>query len=402
MTTTLQKIPLRQVSDVKGLLMNDQARQQLAMVAAAHMKPERMMRLVANAVRTTPKLGECEPMSLLGALMTCASLGLEPNTVLGHAYLIPFKNNRKGVTEVQIVIGYKGLIDLARRSGHITSLSAGVHYSDDELWDYEDGTDARLRHRPGPQEGDKMHAWAVAKFREGGFAMVAMPWHKVMKIRDGSQGWQTAVKFGSKEKSPWFTHEDEMAAKTAVRALSKMLPLSTEFADAMQVDEAKVDHRAFALDPTRGITIEGEAIEEEQSTSDTNVQDHGSEAEKPAPAEKAEAKAAPAAERKAAPKAEEKPKEKAAEKAQQKATERKPDPEPESDAAAPEEAAIPVEVERIVGRVLEEFDSNASVAGDVEAILEFYGEQLEMIRDAYPAAYAKVTAAADEARERLA
>ena len=146
----LNQAPLRQVDNVKGLLMNAQARDQLAAVAAKHMNPERMMRVVANAIRTTPKLGQCEPMSFLGALMQCASLGLEPNTILGHAYMIPFENRRKGVVEVQVVVGYKGLIDLARRSGHITSLSANIHYSDDELWIYEEGTEAQLRHRPGP------------------------------------------------------------------------------------------------------------------------------------------------------------------------------------------------------------------------------------------------------------
>jgi recombination protein RecT len=150
------------------------------------MKPERMMRLMANAIRTTPKLGECDPMSLLGGLMTCAGLGLEPNTIMGHAYLIPFKNNRKGITEVQLVVGYKGLIDLARRSGHITSISANIHYSDDDVWEYEEGTEARLRHIPGAQEGDKRHAYAIAKFRDGGHAYVVLPWAKVMKIRNGS------------------------------------------------------------------------------------------------------------------------------------------------------------------------------------------------------------------------
>lgn len=259
----LLKTPLRQVGNVKDLLMNEGARNQLAMVSAAHMKPERMMRVVANAIRTTPKLGQCEPMSFLGALMQCAALGLEPNTVLGHAYLIPFDNRRKGVTEVQVVVGYKGLIDLARRSGHITSISANIHYSDDELWEYEEGTEATLRHRPGAQEGDKLHAYAIAKFKDGGHAYVVLPWKHVLKIRDGSQGWQSAVRFGKTKEHPWHTHEDAMAMKTAVRALSKYLPLSVEFADAISVDEKQADYRAFAMDPTGGVTIEGDAGESE-------------------------------------------------------------------------------------------------------------------------------------------
>ena len=274
MSTAIEKIktkPLTQITNVKELLWNDAAKIQLQQVAAAHMKPERMMRLMANAIRTTPKLGECDPMSLLGGLMTCAGLGLEPNTLMGHAYLIPFKNNRKKITEVQLVVGYKGLIDLARRSGHITSISANIHYSDDEVWEYEEGTEARLRHIPGAQEGDKRHAYAIAKFRDGGHAYVVLPWAKVMKIRDGSQGWQTAVKFGATDRNPWKSHEDEMAKKTAIRALAKYLPLSVEFRDALTVDGGKADFAAFAMNPADQLdatpddednrTIDGEATD---------------------------------------------------------------------------------------------------------------------------------------------
>lgn len=304
MSTAIEKIktkPLTQVTNVKELLWNDAAKTQLQHVAAAHMKPERMMRLMANAIRTTPKLGECDPMSLLGGLMTCAGLGLEPNTIMGHAYLIPFKNNRKGITEVQLVVGYKGLIDLARRSGHITSISANIHYSDDDLWDYEEGTDARLRHVPGAQEGDKLHSYAIAKFRDGGYASVVLPWAKVMKIRDGSQGWQTAVRYNSKDKSPWWTHEDEMAKKTAIRALAKYLPLSVEFRDALTVDGGKADFAAFAINPADqldatpddddGRTIDGQAttIEDVDAEQDEAPVDEDQPAEKkPAATPKAE------------------------------------------------------------------------------------------------------------------
>lgn len=265
MSSAVQQVakkPLTQVQSVKELLFNDQAKGQLAAVAAKHMNPERMMRVVANAIRTTPKLQQCEPMSFLGALMQTAALGLEPNTILGQAYMIPFENKRKGITEVQVVVGYKGLIDLARRSGHITSLSANIHYSDDELWIYEEGTEAQLRHRPGPMRGEKLHAYAIAKFKDGGHAYVVLPWAKVLEIRDGSQGYQTAKRYGKLADAPWVKHEDEMAKKTAVRALAKYLPLSVEFMDAMQIDESKMDYRGFAFDPEHGVSPEeGDFIE---------------------------------------------------------------------------------------------------------------------------------------------
>lgn len=268
MNQAIAKTPLTQVSSVKQLLVNDNAKAQLAAVAARHMNPERLMRVTANAIRTTPKLQECDPISFLGALMQCAALGLEPNTVMGFAYMIPFKNNKKGITEVQLVVGYRGLIDLARRSGHITTISAHIHYSDDIEWVYQEGSDPKLIHVPGDQEGQPLHAYAIAQFRDGGFAQIVLPWKQVMKIRDGSQGWQTAVKFGSTKNSPWFTHEAAMAKKTAIRALAKYLPLSVEFQDAIQIDKDggnHVDYASFAMNPEQGgPIIEGEAVDQDE------------------------------------------------------------------------------------------------------------------------------------------
>ncbi len=281
--SVLKDVPLRQVQSVKDLLISKQAGQQLAAVAARHMNPERMMRVVANAIRTTPKLQQCEPISFLGALMQCASLGLEPNTILGHAYLIPFdktidrnKPTERKITEVQLVVGYKGLIDLARRSGHITSIHAGIHYSDDALtgglWEYEEGTEAKLRHRNGDMAGQKKHAYAIAKFKDGCHAYVVLPWAHVMRIRDGSQGYQTAKKFGKLKDTPWVAHEDAMAKKTAIRALAKYLPLSVEFADAMTVDEQSLNYRSFAMDPTQGLLPDADQPEDEDQDAGTMIE----------------------------------------------------------------------------------------------------------------------------------
>ena len=264
------KIALRQVQTVKQLLVNDQARDQLAAVAAKHMNPERMMRVVANAIRTTPKLSACEPMSFLGALMNCAALGLEPNTPLGHAYLIPFDNKKKDVTEVQVVIGYKGFMDLARRSGQIQSIEADVVYDDDEMWSFEYGSDMHLRHKPGPRRGRKIAAYCHVKLPDGQ-AFVVLPWDAVLRNRDQhSQGWKTAVRYGKQAEHPWATHEDAMAAKTAVRALANRgeLPLSIEFMTALEQDDTPADYRGFAMDPTAGVTIDGEVVDDEGAEPD--------------------------------------------------------------------------------------------------------------------------------------
>ena len=77
--------------------------------------PERFTRMVFTALSSNPTLQECTPQSFLGAMMQSAQLGLEPNTPIGQAYLIPYRNH--GRQECQFQLGYKGLIDLAYRSG---------------------------------------------------------------------------------------------------------------------------------------------------------------------------------------------------------------------------------------------------------------------------------------------
>ena len=103
--------------------------------------PERFTRMVLSALSTNPKLGECTPRSFLAAMMAAAQLGLEPNTPLGQAYLIPYGNN------CQFQLGYKGLIDLAYRSGEVEVIQAHVVYENDEFT-CEYGLEPKLTHKP--------------------------------------------------------------------------------------------------------------------------------------------------------------------------------------------------------------------------------------------------------------
>jgi recombination protein RecT len=383
--SVLKDVPLRQVQSVKDLLISRQAGQQLAAVAARHMNPERMMRVVANAIRTTPKLQQCEPISFLGALMQCASLGLEPNTILGHAYLIPFdktldrgKSTERKITEVQLVVGYKGLIDLARRSGHITSIHAGIHYSDDAttggLWEYEEGTEAKLRHRNGDMAGKKQHAYAIAKFKDGGHAYVVLPWSHVMRIRDGSQGYQTAKKYNKLKDTPWVAHEDAMAKKTAIRALAKYLPLSVEFADAMTVDEQSLNYRSFAMDPTQGLLPEPDPAEEDQDAAGDVVEGAAEVAGKSVLDTAKENAARDAA------KTEQKP-----EQAETVADA------PKKEAAATtkaDDAEAAEQRARLVDTILS--DLIEAGKGNTKGVLEMYSDQLDIIQDADPDAMERI------------
>ena len=93
--------------------------------------PERFTRMALSAINNTPKLAECSPMSFIAALMNAAQLGLEPNTPLGQAYLIPYKN--KGNLECQFQIGYRGMIDLAYRNERMQSIEAHTVYENDDF-----------------------------------------------------------------------------------------------------------------------------------------------------------------------------------------------------------------------------------------------------------------------------
>lgn len=208
----------------------------LAAVLPKHVGADRMLKIALGALRTTPKLMQARTDTLLGAIIQCAQLGLEPNTPLGHAYLIPFENRTKGITEVQIVFGYKGLIDLARRSGQIVSIAAHEVRERDHF-EYEYGLDEKLVHRPEIGErGDVIAFYAVAKLVGGGYAFEVMSKADVITIRNASQGWQQAVRYKKEDKSPWGAHFVEMGRKTVLRRLFKFLPVSIELAIASTLD----------------------------------------------------------------------------------------------------------------------------------------------------------------------
>lgn len=221
----------------------EQKKGEIAKMLPKHLNAERLLKVAQIAATTTPALAECDVASLIGAIGQCAQMGLEPNTVLGHAYLIPFNTKRKDgngnerwVKSVQVVIGYKGLIDLARRSGQIESIAAHEVCSNDEF-DLVYGLNEDLTHRPNwGDRGDVIGFYAIAKLKGGGHAFEFMHVNDVLDIRDASQGWQQAVKYKSTDRSPWQTHFIEMGRKTAIRRLAKYLPLSIEFQTAVAMD----------------------------------------------------------------------------------------------------------------------------------------------------------------------
>lgn len=194
--------------------------------------PERFTRIVLSAISTNPKLGECTPTSFLGAMMTAAQLGCEPNTPLGQAYLIPRWNGKKKAMECQFQIGYKGLIDLAYRSGQVSMISAQVVHSNDEF-EYELGLNPILRHKPAiSNRGEPIYVYATFRTVDGGYGFECM---SIDDVREHAKKFSDSVKNGSF--SPWVSNFEEMAKKTVLKRLLKYAPLKTDFARQMSADE---------------------------------------------------------------------------------------------------------------------------------------------------------------------
>lgn len=232
----------------------NQKKGELAKMLPKTLSIDRLLKVAQIAATTTPALAKCDVPSLVGAIGQCAQMGLEPNTVLGHAYLVPFNTKRKDangnerwVNSVQVIIGYKGLIDLARRSGQIVSIAAHEVCEHDHF-ELVYGLDEKLNHRPAMGErGEVIGFYAVAKLKDGGYSFEFMSVHQVERIQAAADA---KNKFPSKV---WKEHFVEMGRKTVIRRLAKYLPLSIEFQTAVALDNQAESGKDQRLD-----TIDGE------------------------------------------------------------------------------------------------------------------------------------------------
>ncbi|MDR2024113.1 MAG: recombinase RecT [Hungatella sp.] len=217
--------------------------------------PERFTRMALSAINNTPKLAECTPMSFIAALMNAAQLGLEPNTPLGQAYLIPYKN--KGILECQFQLGYRGLIDLAYRNERMQSVEAQVVYENDEF-SYELGLHPSLIHRPSFDEpGDIRAFYAIFRLDNGGFRFEVMS-----KSYVDAYAARYSKAFTS-DFSPWKSNYEGMAKKTVIKQLLKYAPMKSEFQKAVTMDETiKTELSVDMSKVSNQEVIDGELMEQ--------------------------------------------------------------------------------------------------------------------------------------------
>ena len=202
---------------------------QFATALPKHINSERFVRIAITTIRQNPKLAQCSQESLLGALMVSAQLGLEPGT-LGQCYLIPFENKKAGTVECQFQIGYKGLIELLRRSGQLSDIYSYTVYENDDF-NIEYGLSRTLTHKPNFDErGEIKGFYAVAILKDGAKAFEYMTKDEVIKHEE-------KYRKGSYKNDVWNKNFEEMAQKTVVKKLLKWLPVSVEFLEMAAKDE---------------------------------------------------------------------------------------------------------------------------------------------------------------------
>ena len=215
-TTVVEKKPKTIIDLVQS------SKNQFANALPKHINTDRFVRIAITTIRLNPKLAQCSQESLLGALMVSAQLGLEPGT-LGQCYLIPYGR------ECQFQIGYKGMIELLRRSGQLKDIYAYSVYENDDF-EITYGLDRNLIHKPNLEnKGNFLGCYCVAILKDGAKAFEYMTKEEI----------ETHAKKFSKTfgNGPWKTDFEAMAHKTVVKKMLKWLPLSVEFLENIEKDD---------------------------------------------------------------------------------------------------------------------------------------------------------------------
>jgi len=259
--------------EVQDILKDKKVLEALLEVLPKHLDTNRFARIALGSLRRNPKLLQCTPQSFLTSLLQCAALGLEPDTPLGHAYLIPYGK------ESTLVVGYEGYIDLAYRSGVVVSIHANV-VREGDLFEWYEGSEPAVVHQPkaSPQfyrQGnstyqsgrDVTHAYAIAKLLGGGHVQTVLLKSEIDALKSRSR---------AAHDGPWVTDPVAMMRKTAIRQLRKFMPMSPQ---------ARAFHVAAGLDEQadaglrQAFEVDGSLFSDTTPMTENNEQPGGPESE---------------------------------------------------------------------------------------------------------------------------
>lgn len=227
---TMQKSSSAPASSMRNFIMK--MSDQIKTALPANITGERMCRIAMTAISKNPKLAECTQNSFMGALLTSAQLGLECNTPLGQAYLIPFYNGKTKAMDCEFQLGYQGLIDLCYRTKLYKTIQARIVYEGDDFL-YQYGMEEKLIHRPQEQSTTPIYVYAYYELINGAKSFEVMSWDSIMEY---AKKYSMAVQKGYS--SPWNTNPEEMAKKTLLKKVLKYAPKAVEVAEAVAQDSA--------------------------------------------------------------------------------------------------------------------------------------------------------------------
>lgn len=266
METQTPPTAIVQRKDLRSLLNSDQVKGEIARALPTHLTPDRFVRVALTTLTRNPKLGDCSRESFLRCIMDCSALGLEPDG--RRAHLIPYKD------QCTLIIDYKGYIELVRRSGDVAAIRAETVCENDGF-EWENGV---VTHRINWRQsrGEVQAVYAEAKLASGETQTAVMTLDEINAIRDRSQGYIYAK--NNKKSHPWMTDWAEMAKKTALRRLIKLLPLSVEVADAIEKDDDRISERNVTpVTPVKLSLPTSDALEVAEAKSEVEYTEGGAE-----------------------------------------------------------------------------------------------------------------------------
>ena len=255
----------KKTNEISGLL--DKYKSSIIEILPKHITPERMVQMVTYIVAKNPEIANCTIQSIIGAMIQTSILGFIPSDSLGLCYYVPYgQRNKDGSFSkvVQFQIGYKGYIDLARRSKEIKTIYAEVVYSSD-LFEFELGLNPILRHVPDFEskrtDNEIVYCYAIAHYVNGGFNFVVLTKNEIEKLRLRSP----MQKDKDNPSNAWKTDYSAMAKAKAIKQLSKYLPLTIDIKTALSSDESVLSIDNFSKDGLKPETIEYDEVDLELS-----------------------------------------------------------------------------------------------------------------------------------------
>ncbi len=254
MTTVIAPRPAKRT--IKDLLLGEEFKKQVALALPRHLTPDRFIRTALTAMNRNPKLAQCTPESFFQCLLDLSALGLEADG--RRAHLIPFEDRKRGVVVCTLIVDYKGLAELIRRSGEVSYLRADI-VCENDVFDYQFGSGAFLKHKHARDgRGKIVEVYSFVELKDGSVDFDVMGIEEVETVRTRSR---------AKDNGPWVTDFPEMAKKTVFRRHSKWLPLSPELREKIEKDdEPLTEQERFAAAkpvlPEEDGTGFGEALSE--------------------------------------------------------------------------------------------------------------------------------------------